>query len=155
MANDPITAHGKDPLGAYYFHVEVDGGGDIKARFTEVSGIKADVEEHEIKEGGLNDRTHKYPGRITWGPITLKKGMGDEKFFWDWWNKMVTSSKRTDKTKNLTIVLYDRTGSKAVRRWHVEKAWPKSWEAPTLNAGASEIAIESLTLNHEGITEST
>jgi phage tail-like protein len=152
---DPIEAHGDDPRGTFNFLVEIDDGDGVKARFTEVAGLKGDVEEFEIKEGGLNDRTHKLRGRIIWGPVTLKKGMGDEQFFWDWWQQVVDGGSMQDIQRNVSIILQDRDGSTTVRKWDLEKAWPKSWESTALNAGASEIAIETLVLNHAGITEST
>ncbi len=147
---DPIESHGADPQGGFNFYVEIDGGGDIKGRFSEVGGLKADVEEFEIKEGGLNSRTHKLPGRVTWGPITLKKGVGDENFFNEWWDKVVNSP--GDCRKNVTILLLDDK-FETFRRWEIKNAWPKSWEGVALNARSAELAIETLTLNHEGVTE--
>ncbi len=150
--SDPITSYGADPLGAFNFHVDVGDDG-IKARFTEVSGLKADVEEFEIKEGGLNSRTHIRPGRVKWGPITLKKGLGDETFFNDWFMKVVNNTK-DEVRKDIKILLLDRDLSTTIRTWDIQGAWPKSWEAPSMNSGSSEIAFETLVLNHQGVTES-
>jgi len=149
--NDPIESYAADPLGGFNFYVEIGDAGDIKGRFTEVSGLKGDVEEFEIKEGGLNTRTHKLPGRVSWGPITLKKGLGDETFFNEWWDKVVSNTSG-EVRKNVKVLLLDREMS-TVRTWEIKNAWPKSWEAPNLNAGSSELAIETLVLNHEGVTE--
>ncbi len=146
--SDPISAHGADPFGSFNFYVEVDGGGDIKGRFSEVSGLKGDVEEFEIKEGGRNDHTHILPGRVKWGPVTLKKGMGDETFFNDWWQKVVDSP--DDCRKNVKVTLLDDEWQ-TVRVWEIKGAWPKSWETTGLNAGSSEMAIETLVLNHQGV----
>lgn len=151
--SDPITAHGADPYASFNFYVSIDGGGEIKGRFTEVSGLKGEVEEFEIKEGGRNDYTHKYPGRVKWGPVTLKKGLGDEQFFNDWWQKVVSDPGSC--RKKVDIILYNDKWEEK-RRWKLEDAWPKSWESASLNAGSSELAIETLVLNHKGvITEST
>jgi phage tail-like protein len=150
--SDPIKSYGADPIGGFNFYVEVDGAGDIRGRFTEVSGLKGEVEEFEIKEGGLNSRTHKFPGRVSWGPITLKKGLGDEVFFNEWFDNVVNNTSGKVR-KNIKILLLDREMN-TVRTWDIAKAWPKSWEAPNLNAGSSELAIETLVLNHNGITES-
>ncbi len=151
--SDPIESYGADPIGGFNFYVEVDGAGDIRARFTEVSGLKGEVEEFEIKEGGLNTNTHKFPGRVSWGPITLKKGLGDETFFAEWFDAVVTNTSGKVR-KNIKILLLDREMN-TVRTWEVEEAWPKSWEVPTLNAGSSELAIETLVLNHKGVVKET
>lgn len=147
---DPITSYGADPIGGFNFFVDIGDTG-ISARFSEVSGLKADVEEFEIKEGGLNTRTHLLPGPVKWGPITLKKGLGDETVFNEWFQKVVNNEKGKVR-KNVKIQLVDRELN-TVRTWEIKNAWPKSWEGPALNAGSSEIAFETLVLNHEGITE--
>jgi phage tail-like protein len=38
-----------------------------------------------------------------------------------------------------------------VRRWNLVRAFPVKWVGPDLKASASEVAIESLELAHEGI----
>jgi phage tail-like protein len=38
-----------------------------------------------------------------------------------------------------------------VARWHFRNAWPVKWEGPHLKAKASEVAIETLELVHEGL----
>lgn len=144
------TGNQEDPLAGYNFLVEVDGEDSVKALFTEVSGLKGEAEEYEIKEGGLNTRTHKLPGRVSWGPITLKKGVMDDTFMRDWWRKTV--DKPTECRKNVTIVLLDRDKSR-FRSWSLANAWPKAWEGASFTAASSDLAIESLVLNHDGVTE--
>ena len=39
----------------------------------------------------------------------------------------------------------------AVMRWHAENAWINKIEAPTFNATANEVAIQSIELVHEGL----
>jgi phage tail-like protein len=154
MADDPVSSYGDDPYAGFNFLVEAGDAG-IKGMFTEVSGLKGDVEEFEIKEGGLNSRTHKFPGRVSWGPITLKKGLGDAAFFWEWWETVASESASLECRKNVKITMLDRDNDSTLRIWNLKDAWPKSWEAPGLNAGSSELAIETLVLNHSGVTEST
>ena len=38
-------------------------------------------------------------------------------------------------------------------RWNLQNAWPSKWVGPELKASANEIAIETLEICHEGITE--
>jgi len=151
--NTNISDYKDDPFGAYNFWVEVNGMSGIKARFSEVSGLKGDVEEYEIKEGGLNYRTHLIPGRVKWGPITLKKGLTTDEDLEKWWAEIVQNkagSKR--KTVKITLLKRDMTAQKS---WNLRNAWIKSWQGTTLNGGGSEMAIETFVLNHEGVTEWT
>jgi phage tail-like protein len=38
-----------------------------------------------------------------------------------------------------------------VARYHLENAWPSKLEVTGLRSGGTEIAVESLTLVHEGL----
>ena len=38
-----------------------------------------------------------------------------------------------------------------VRRYNFKAAWPVSWEGPSFNSQANELAIESIELAHDGI----
>ena len=49
-----------------------------------------------------------------------------------------------------TIILLDESGQ-PVLRWNFVRGWPAKWEGPTLNAKASEVAIETLEIAHEGL----
>ena len=162
--NSNITDYGDDPLGAYNFWVEVDGMDGIKARFSDVSGLKGDVEEYEIKEGGLNYRTHVLPGRVKWGPVTLKKGLTDDTDLEDWFKATVQNSNTgydastrgaaSGNRKTVKITLLNRDMS-ARKSWNIRNAWIKSWQGTALNGNGSEMAIETFVLNHEGVTEWT
>ena len=145
-----------DPFGSFNFHVEIDGEDNIAAYFNEVSGLKGQVEEFEIKEGGVNDRTHKFPGRVTWGPVTLKRGIDTDQAIYNWWRQVVENNKGGGQRKlrrKVRIVLLDDEFNEE-RSWTIQEAWPMSWEGPSLNSSGSELAFESVTLNHSGVTES-
>jgi phage tail-like protein len=162
--NTNISDYGKDPYAGFNFLVEIDGMDGVKARFSEVAGLKGEVEEYEIKEGGLNYRTHILPGRTKWGPVTLKKGLADDTDLVDWWKETVQNSttgydasKRTEargNRKNVMISLLDRDMA-TIFSWNLRNAWIKSWEGASLNSNGSDMAIETFVLNHEGVTEWT
>jgi len=140
-----------DPYGSFNFHVEIDGESGIEALFNEVSGLKGDVEEFEIKEGGVNGYTHKMPGRVSWGPITLKRGIDPNQSFYNWWRAVVENQSGKIR-KKVRIVMLDEDFTEK-KSWTLVDAWPKSWEGPAFNSGGSELAFESITLNHHGVTE--
>jgi phage tail-like protein len=146
-------AANRDPYAGFNFLVDIKGGGgrEFQASFAEVGGLKGEVEEFEIKEGGLNNYTHRRPGRTIWGPITLKKGLSNEHEFMDWWSE-VAAAEGAAATRTVTISLLNRK-DETVRVWELKDAWPKSWEGAVLNAASSDLAIESLVLNHHGITQ--
>ena len=47
-------------------------------------------------------------------------------------------------------VLLDRRGQE-VARWNFVRAWPTKYTGPSLSAEASDVAIESLEIVHEGL----
>jgi phage tail-like protein len=56
--------------------------------------------------------------------------------------------------KNISIVLLSDAGEE-VLRFNFRNAWPVKWSGPNLNAEASDVAIETLELAHEGLSLSS
>ncbi len=52
--------------------------------------------------------------------------------------------------RNGSVVLLDRRGQE-VARWNFVRAWPTKYTGPSLSAEASDVAIESLEIVHEGL----
>ena len=65
------------PPVAFHFKVEVLGlppnGNDL--RFTEVGGLSAELGTEEIAEGGENRFLQKYPVRVKYPELVLKRGL--------------------------------------------------------------------------------
>lgn len=136
----------KDPFGNYNFMVELDGL--TRAGFKEVSGLESTVDAGDYREGtdpGLIAR--KISGQRKASTISLKRGVTDDRALWDWHNA-AASGNLTRHT--ISIILRDDTGAEKIR-WNVKNAWPSKWSGPSLDAGSSDVAIESIELVHEGI----
>ena len=52
--------------------------------FSECTGLEMSLQVEEYKEGGRNSEVLKFPTRVTWSNITLKKGIGAGTALWDW-----------------------------------------------------------------------
>jgi len=52
--------------------------------------------------------------------------------------------------RNGSIVLYD-SRSKEVARWNFMNGWPSKWKGADLNAGENAVAVEEITITHEGM----
>ncbi len=135
-----------DPFRSYNFLVEIDGL--TQASFQECSGLDATTEPIEYREGGDNTTVRKLPGRTSYSDITLKRGMTDSRELWDWFKQIRDGNVAR---KNGSIVVYDLSNANEVARWNFVRAWPTKWEGPSFNAAGNEIAIETLTLAHEGV----
>jgi phage tail-like protein len=144
-------SRGPDPSPSFKYHVEIQGV--EVARFSECSGLDFETETFDYKEGGLNSRVHRFPGRWKFSNLTLKKGIAsDGKPLWDWVEEMVKKANSGEfTTHTVTVTLYDVSGEKQLRTWTFQDAYPTKWSASTLTAEQNSIAIETLVLAHQGM----
>lgn len=141
------TATRTDPFRTFNFRVEIDGL--TVGSFRECSGLTADGNAVEYREGTDVARTvRKLVGLQTYGNVTLKRGYTPNHDLWDWFTNIVNG---LPDRRNGTIVLMDEQ-RKDVMRWDLENMWIKKIEAPTFNATANEVAMESVEIVHEGLT---
>jgi phage tail-like protein len=140
------TGSRRDPYLGFNFKVEVDGL--VVGGFSDVSGIAAESEILEFREGGLNEYTHKRAGPIKYpGNLILKRGISEAAGLWSWF---VDVMQGTVDRKTVSIILLD-SSCQETRRWSFQRAYPVKWEGPTLRAAAAEISVETVELAHDGL----
>lgn len=144
-----------NPYGAFNYVVNLggetgDGGlGNYVGGFSDVSGLGNEINYSQYRNG--NERFNSprnVPNTHKFDDITLKRGLiGKDDLFN--WIKGVREGEL--EPRNITITLLDE-GRRPVATWRIRNAQPKKWTGPTLAAkGAGEVAMEELTLVHEGI----
>src|SRR5688572_20416840 len=79
-----IAGNWESPL-ASAFVVTVDG--TTIGEFTEVEGLQIEIEVESYEEGGTNGFVHKFPGRMKWPNLVLKRGITRSDALLDWMNK--------------------------------------------------------------------
>ena len=134
------------------FHFQVEWGG-TRIGFTEVSGLSTELQPIEYREGSsLNYNVTKMPGMPKFADISLKRGVfaKDNEFF-QW---ISTVKLNTIDRRDLTISLLNENHD-PVMVWKITAAWPSKVEGPSLKSTGNEVAIESITLVHEGISIET
>ena len=134
------------PYGKFRYKVEIDGleaGG-----FSEASGFDASIDVIEYREGDMVQTPMKLPGLKKYGNITLKQGVADSMVMYEW---RIAGVEGEVERKTITITILDETET-ATASWQVINAWPAKYTAPDFNATASEVAIETLEIAHEGMT---
>lgn len=142
-------------------------GAALLMGFSEVSGLNAESEVEEYREGGRNSGPHKF---LKWGKypsLVLKQGVSFSPGLWDWHydahygggaparkNGLIILTDRgglggsTTTPLSLPLPLLDRT---PVAAWSFSNGLPEKLVGPALNAKSNEIAIESLEIAHEGL----
>jgi phage tail-like protein len=144
------TGTRNDPMVGFHFYLEIDG--ITQAQFRECSGLDTESNIIEYKEAGKNGVTiiKKVPGELKWSNIVLKRGITDLMELWEW-RKKVEDGQIADARKNGSIVLYDQANSE-IARWNFVEGWPSKMTGPQLNANNNDIAIEEVTIAHEGLS---
>ncbi len=132
-----------DPYKNYRFLMEIDG--IVQAGFSECSGFGSEVEIVEYREGGDDATVRKLRGKASYPDISLKWGITDSRELYDW---HLAAVKGEIERKNGSIILLDDTGQEKVR-WNFFHAWASKYEAPSLDAKGSDVAIDTLTVTCE------
>lgn len=134
-----------DPYAQFNFLVEVE---DVTlGGFTEVSGLNAESDIIEYREGSDLARMRKLPALLKFGNITLKRGYTQNRGLWEW--RKTTLDGATER-HNGAIVLLDEARAPRLR-WEFFEAWISKYEGPALNAATNEAAIESIELAVENV----
>ena len=145
-----------DPLPAYNFLITlIDDSSTfstltslastVVGGFSECSGLESSLEIFDYREGGVNDRLHRFPTRFDYANIVLKRGVGFGEGLWLWHQDFVEGK---GKRRNGFITMQDRLKI-PIKIWSFSRGLPIKWSGPTFNANASEISIETLEIAHE------
>jgi phage tail-like protein len=125
-----------------------DGG------FQECTGLEVEMDVQEYLEGGRNDGVIRRAGRGKYQNVVLKRGMfygsgranGD---LWRWLQSMVAGERPIRRYNGVIEVM--SVADDVVATWTFDRGLPAKIRGPELNAKTGEIAIEELTIAHEGL----
>ena len=155
MAQFSVNPNRFDPYKNLKFRVKLDGR--YVAGVSKVSALKRTTEVVEHREGGDPSTVRRSPGQTKYEPITLERGVTHDPEFeqwvnkvWNWGSGLGAEVSLADFRKDLIIELYNEAGQ-LVMAYKVYRCWPSEYQAlPDLDAGANAVAIQTLTLQHEG-----
>ena len=115
--------------------------------FSECQGLEFSMKVEEYNEGGNNACVLKFPGRFSWGNITLKRGMAMSSSLWDWSCGFVQGrGKRRD---GVIALLNEKMLPSNI--WYFRRGLPLKYSGPQMNAKQNGVAIESMEIAHEGL----
>lgn len=152
MAN-PKEEHVAYPFTAFNFAVEIKVDGVamqvVDAAFSECDGLEMSMDVKTIREGGNNGKQIRLTGPLTFGLVTMKRGMTANLEIWDWFNLMLTDqSLRAD----AEVVIFASDGQTERARFQLSRCVPVKLKSPALNAKDGAVAIEELQLAYEKLT---
>ena len=138
------------PPVSFHFRVEVIGlstGNDV--RFTEVGGLSFEVATEEVAEGGENRFLQKYPGRVRYPELVLKRGLLVKSKVFDWILDCIARDQI--EPKNVDVMLLNES-HQPLMTWHVKNAFPTKWVVGDLNASSNTVVVETLQLFYQSFT---
>jgi phage tail-like protein len=135
-----------DPYRGFNFRIEIALTSEVVAAFREVSGLTANTDVVEYREGNSRDlHPKKLFGLRKYSNIVLKRGITLNNELWLWYRQIVNGI--ADR-RNGAIVLLDEEHNDTLR-WNFYEAWPSKLDWPTFNATTNEVAVETLELTIE------
>lgn len=150
---DPANGAERYPFTAFNFAVEIDVP-DVakqvcKAAFSECDGLEMTMDVKTIREGGNNGQQIRLTGPLSYGTLTLKRGMTSNFDLWDWFSAMLT---RPNLRAEADVIIFAADGATERARFLLKRCIPIKLKAPALNAKDGAIAIEELQLAYESLT---
>ena len=141
-----------DPFTAFNFRVELYKEGTSKelcsAGFADCEGLEITMEPKTIRQGGENNRQHHFVGPVSYGQLTLKRGMTNNFDLWDWFGSTLQKDGSGLRASG-SIVLLAGDGKTEQASFELEGCLPIKLRAPTLSAKDGLIAIEEMQIAFE------
>lgn len=113
------------------------------AAFAECSGLDMTMQPESFNEGGANQRQTHLKGKVSYGQLTLNRGMTPNNHLWKWFQ--VASAPGVNARADGVITVFQPDGETAMV-FKLTDCLPVNLRGPSLNARNGEIAIEELQL---------
>lgn len=150
-----------NPLVAFNFEVQLSIPSEFSTilcngAFAECDGLEMTMEPKTIREGGNNLRQIHLVGPVSYGNLTLKRGMTTTLDLWKWFRLAAGNDKRNLLAQGV-VVMNDPTGAseRPVLRFKLSDCLPIKLKAAALNAKDGTVAIEELQITYAELTLET
>ena len=155
MAEFPVNPQRFDPYKNFKFRVKWDGR--YVAAVSRISGLVRRTSVVEHREGGDPSTSRKSTGLTQFEPITLERGLTQDKAFEDWANQVWQFGAGPgaevglkEFRKDVILELYNEAGQLVIA-YKIYRCWPSEYQAlPGLDANSNAVAIEHIKLENEG-----
>ena len=152
---DPARETVVPPFTTFNFKVElhIPGLQDplCSAAFAECDGLEMSMELKTIREGGNNSRPIHLLGPVSYGQLTLKRGMTSTLDLWDWFNQATRRRGAWYQASGEVIMLAPDRATEQMR-FVLGGLRPVKIKAPALNAREGLLAIEEMQIAYETLT---
>ena len=118
----------------------------VTGGFTECSGLESTMTPEEHRAGG-STTVFRFPQRVTWTNIRLKRGVTVSDDLWNWYFAYVQGNGR----RRDGIITLQNELHIPFKAWRFKRGIPVKWSGPAMNAGDSRVAVEEIEIAHEGL----
>ena len=141
-----------DPYRNFRFKVKINN--EVVAGLSKMSALKKSTEGIDWFEAGDNFNPRRLPGKTKYEPVTLEKGMTEDKVFEDWANlvnKFQGNLIAPDNfRKDIQIQVCNMNGEPVVT-FNIFSCWVSEFQAvPDMDVTQNGVAIQTIKLENEG-----
>jgi phage tail-like protein len=141
------------PFTAFNFAVEITRTDQpaplVNAAFAECDGLEMTMDVKTIREGGNNGRQIRLTGPLSYGQLTLKRGMTSSFDLWDW---VAATLADPSLRASATVTILAADGRTERARFALTRCLPVKLKAPPLSAKDGGLAIEELQVAYDSLT---
>ena len=142
-----LSRHYRIRTARYALRVTWDGEAIPGVR--RVRGLGQLTELISVHEGGDADASRSIVGPTKFEPVTITRGLSRDTAF-EKWAQAIRHGTGPAPRKDVRIEMYDNA-QRITFAWVLKGALPIKFEAPDLNAAATDVAVEELTLAYDGL----
>jgi phage tail-like protein len=150
------------PFTTFNFRIDITYGGAsgpvCGGEFAECDGLEMTIEPKTIREGGNNSRPIHFVGPVSYGQLTLKRGMTTNFGLWEWFER-VQRTKGHGIRAVAVIAIQTAAATPEARTdrvaFKLTGCMPVKLKAPGLNAKDGLVAIEEMQVAYETLTRQT
>lgn len=155
MANEP-----EYPFTTFNFRIALQVAGPKKlplcgGEFSECDGLELSLEPKTIREGGNNARPIHLVGPVSYGQLTLKRGMTSDFGLWEWFEAVQgPGGSGVRASGEISIQSTDGFAEARTPRvtFKLTGCLPIKLKMPGLNAKDGGIAVEELQVAYESLS---
>ncbi len=130
--------------------LEGDGKPLCDAEFADCDGLEMTLETKSIREGGSNGRQIHLAGPVSYGQLTLKRGMTADFGLWRWFERVQLN--RGLRASGEVLMLSSDAERTPRVRFVLTGCLPTKLKAPALSAKDGVLAIEEMQVAYETLS---
>ncbi|HZC72427.1 MAG TPA: phage tail protein [Jatrophihabitans sp.] len=134
------------------FAVEIEPGGYNLGSWNKADGLEVNWDMPDYRAGDAGNARWFFPANTKYQSVKLVRAVCDDSTIVQQW--LADNSHSFPKARcEVTINLMDTSGQTVIIHWTLHNALPKKWSINSMDAGASQISVETLEFDHEGFLE--